>query len=1551
MKKLLLTILFFFIFSGVAHAQTSFVPNLVPLSDSTYRIGSTSPLRAFLQVIADSFYDTDASDGCATWSSNVLTSTGAPCGGGGSLSGGTAGTVATWVNGTTLTGSSTLNINAINATSTTASSSFNQASTTISTISKAINIIGSFFQVTFGNCDGALDKVLYNSTTGKFSCGVDQTSSGSGVGTIATSSQETAGQIGMFTTTNGYPARQQGINTSTPSVTYPVQYSGTLGKFLEGVSGAFSLAFGTTTANIWSAVQTFTSGLLSNASSTLNSLNFNGTSSDRIAFNLATGTSLIVGQGATTSRLGITSITNCDTLDTDSVGNVKCGTDATGGAGTGTNTPSLVYAGGNLDRQNTTTNQIILGASNTSTLSRLEINGGLTVHQTATATTFVATSTGSSTFNTGVTFNSIASGTRAVFDNGTSTFRGLVLNGKDCSGLTNGGALTINSSGEVVCSNDDGGAGGSQTPWTSNIDGGGFGLNNASYLHFTGSTTGSQATFGSSTIGTLNATSSINIGSTAQTPLQILFDRVWQNGGNGNGLFFSASSTTFASAGSGGFTIVNDDDTSNPGDVLFNPGVAGTVKFTDNVGNPTTYIASSTSGTTTLDSNAHVVGNLKIGPSSIMLRSGATSTFDAGFSGLGASFSYVCLTGDSCRTTWPTGGGSGVGTVSTSSAETKGQVAIWSSTNGYPATLMSVASTSLTLNGPFTGYSALGALIGGSNSTINWTGLATTSQPSSSNLLVSNGGAGVYGAATGTVANGTGISVTAGQSVIGSGLTITNTGVTSLAATYPIQVSGATGAVTVSTVLATTGPSITMGTATIGTLNATSALNVMGTTTGNGASFTYLTLNGGNLTGGKATFTGVTTTLPVVSSSGTSSFATLSVSGFATTSQLSIGRGFFQDGFSDCSTAGTSKVLYSLSSGKFSCGTDQTGGGSSRPSTYSYIVDADGLGDFTTIQGALDACAAAGGGSIYLSDHYYYLGGTGLKFKSNDCNVYGVYASTTIEIAGATTAFSTNSAASTYANNGVHNVVIVGDGNTGSIGIDMSDMIRSRYTGIVMDNLGRGFRLNDTQNVTFYNTVRDFALTTIQVAGIDASSTNPTNDNKFSDGFIGCAVSGCIGINLNNAQNNLFYSVSLEPATAIGTIGVKIDVDNRATNSGTFANQFYGLYAEANKIGIAASSSISATKAIHSNGFFGGQIVANTTDTLDSSGGESISFFGVNINYTQVNQIATTTFTGNVGIGTSTPWAALSVISTTATKPIIAAATSTLGRNVFLLSATSSTFGKTNPNYNDDGIRMTLGVSPHTVPQPNLDQLTVEGRMNAKSFYVGCDYFAGSITQLAADTNNVCQSYMFNEDAAAVFDPASSNSSSPYARVRTGATGVSTVAGDGGSLTMHTSANVVIDLASSTPIAEIIARIGLPQNATSSIYTIGFSSLAGNNDVVAAPSDSCLFTASSTAATGNWYLQAGGGTAGYTNTGVASTTSVSGNGDFYKFRLEANNTYCTGYITNLRTGVVTMTRRSLVSWPNRAHIIASVGGSAAGLTKELHVKSMRLWLSGYDEPQ
>lgn len=117
------------------------------------------------------------------------------------------------------------------------------------------------------------------------------------------------------------------------------------------------------------------------------------------------------------------------------------------------------------------------------------------------------------------------------------------------------------------------------------------------------------------------------------------------------------------------------------------------------------------------------------------------------------------------------GASAGSGTIATSSLETAGNVPYWTTTSGFPAKLGSIATTTITFSGPFTGYSTLGTLIGGSNSTVNWTGLATTTQPSSSNLLVSNGTAGVYGVATSTLTC-TGLVACTGTTVIGNSSSI-----------------------------------------------------------------------------------------------------------------------------------------------------------------------------------------------------------------------------------------------------------------------------------------------------------------------------------------------------------------------------------------------------------------------------------------------------------------------------------------------------------------------------------------------------------------------------------------------------------------------------------------------------------------------------------------------------------------------------------------------------------------------------------------------------------
>lgn len=326
-----------------------------------------------------------------------------------------------------------------------------------------------------------------------------------------------------------------------------------------------------------------------------------------------------------------------------------------------------------------------------------------------------------------------------------------------------------------------------------------------------------------------------------------------------------------------------------------------------------------------------------------------------------------------------------------------------------------------------------------------------------------------------------------------------------------------------------------------------------------------------------------------------------------------------------------------------------------------------------------------------------------------------------------------------------------------------------------------------------------------------------------------------------------------------------------------------------------------------------------------------------------------------IGIGSTTPWAVLAVASSTYNyrSPLFMIATSSdrFGQ-VLTVTATSSSFTKTDPAHNDTGARVTIGASPFPQEVP-LDQLEVEGRINQKVLSVNCDHFGGSITQLTADTNFICGNYLFNEDTAAVFDIGITSASAVYGRLRTGTAGTTAAAGDGASVTLHLSALTQIHLASSTPVLEVVARIGVPANSTSSLYYIGFGGAGGNADVTALPNDGCAFIASSTSPA-NWTLfSRGSGSSNYTTTGVATTTATTGVGDFYKFRIEASAGRCVGYITNLRSGAVTKTvsPASITAWTNTATVQISTSNASAGLTNELHVRSTRLWMSGYNEPQ
>ena len=168
--------------------------------------------------------------------------------------------------------------------------------------------------------------------------------------------------------------------------------------------------------------------LLVNSSTALQALTFtNATGTSVTTTNLfSTGLTFtnLRGTNATTGAFAITSLLNCDTLDTDVNGNLLCGSDASGGSSSGAfSTPITVTDG--------------------ATTSTLRANSF-----------FVATSTANplGLFNVNSSGNVSASGTLRIFGGATSTSFAV-------TNLTGCDTIDTDTNGNFVCGTDGGGSG------------------------------------------------------------------------------------------------------------------------------------------------------------------------------------------------------------------------------------------------------------------------------------------------------------------------------------------------------------------------------------------------------------------------------------------------------------------------------------------------------------------------------------------------------------------------------------------------------------------------------------------------------------------------------------------------------------------------------------------------------------------------------------------------------------------------------------------------------------------------------------------------------------------------------------------------------------------------------------------------------------------------------------------------------------------------------------------------------------------------------------
>ena len=335
---------------------------------------------------------------------------------------------------------------------------------------------------------------------------------------------------------------------------------------------------------------------------------------------------------------------------------------------------------------------------------------------------------------------------------------------------------------------------------------------------------------------------------------------------------------------------------------------------------------------------------------------------------------------------------------------------------------------------------------------------------------------------------------------------------------------------------------------------------------------------------------------------------------------------------------------------------------------------------------------------------------------------------------------------------------------------------------------------------------------------------------------------------------------------------------------------------------------------------------------------------------------------GNIfGIGSSTPWSVLSIASSTFNylTPLLTVSTSSdFFGQIFNIHATSSTLimksgaSASNPNLQpENGARVSIGRPGYTGQAPGsfsvLDQLQVDGRINEGSWhsfkcYPWMTNYALLSTQTATDGSTACGDFSWEEDNVATL-LMNAESGGRYGRLS-----FSAGAEDGSMLYTGYQVTPQLDIASTTPVMEAVARIGSPANASSSNFFIGFTDISPLSTTMHLGAGAgCFFNASTTQA--NWWATCSTGTATTTvNTGIASSTSVTATGDFYLFRLEISGTYARFYIgsTALTTRLVATVSSNLPTGSTQLLSPQLLVTRAQGATSPatLDFASVRLWI-------
>lgn len=289
------------------------------------------------------------------------------------------------------------------------------------------------------------------------------------------------------------------------------------------------------------------------------------------------------------------------------------------------------------------------------------------------------------------------------------------------------------------------------------------------------------------------------------------------------------------------------------------------------------------------------------------------------------------------------------------------------------------------------------------------------------------------------------------------------------------------------------------------------------------------------------------------------------------------------------------------------------------------------------------------------------------------------------------------------------------------------------------------------------------------------------------------------------------------------------------------------------------------------------------------------------------NALLTLDNIGRLGVGSTTPWAQMSIASSTWGqnaidwgRPLFAVATSSdsfgfLG-GIFATTTTLNSSFTTAANSPDSGARVAVGTNSQSGFGGILDQLFVNGRINTGDWSsILCDQTTTISSTITSNTGNVpCQGLYFGE----IIDGNYTNTFAFTGQPDQGKLNFNSAVLSNGAMLVGpgnvANLNPSIRTATTSVVIETMVNWDVRTGTSTQIYIGAWSP----GFTVNLPTSGCFLTASSTASTGNWYAAAlkTGGASSFINTGIGSSTLAAALGDFYKVRIEMSSTICNVYL-------------------------------------------------------